>query len=82
MAPEEEKQTEHGYEKTWSANGNLIHEQWDSESKYGEYGVLVGQRFSVKASGNVDSVDQLKQAVASVDLDKLAALKDAGVKAN
>ena len=82
MAPEEEKQTEHGYEKTYNANGNLIHEQWDTQSKYGEYGVLVGQRFSVKASGNVDSIDQLKQAVASVDLDKLAALKDTGVKAN
>lgn len=82
MAPEEERQTEHGYEKTYSSNGNLVHEQWDTQSKYGEYGVLVGQRFSVKASGNVDSIDQLKQAVASVDLDKLAALKDAGVKAN
>lgn len=82
MAPEEEKQTEHGYEKTYNANGNLVHEQWDTQSKYGEYGVLVGQRFSVKASGNVDSIDQLKQAVASVDLDKLAALKDTGVKAN
>ena len=82
MAPEEEKQTEHGYEKTYSTNGNLVHEQWDTQSKYGEYGVLVGQRFSVKASGNVDSIDQLKQAVASVDLDKLASLKDAGVKAN
>ncbi len=82
LAPEEEKQTEHGYEKTYSANGNLVHEQWDNQSKYGEYGVLVGQRFSVKASGSVDSIDQLKQAVASVDLAKLAALKDAGVKAN
>jgi len=82
MAPEEEKQTEHGYEKTYSASGNLVHEAWDTQSKYGEYSVVVGKRFTVKANGNVDSIDQLKQAVASVDLGKLESLKDAGVKAN
>jgi hypothetical protein len=82
MAPEEEKQTEHGYEKTYSASGNLVHEAWDTQSKYGEYSVVVGKRFTVKAAGNVDSIDQLKQAVGSVDLGKLESLKDAGVKAN
>ncbi|EIL97651.1 hypothetical protein RHOFW104T7_11080 [Rhodanobacter thiooxydans] len=82
MAPEEEKQTEHGYEKTYSANGNLVHEEWDTQSKYGEYSVVVGKRFTVKANGNVDGIEQLKQAVASVDLAKLESLKDAGVKSN
>lgn len=82
MAPEEEKQTEHGYEKTYSADGNLVHEEWDTQSKYGEYSVVVGKRFTVKANGNVDSIEQLKQAVASIDLTKLESLKDAGVKAN
>ncbi|KQZ68236.1 hypothetical protein ASD55_17005 [Rhodanobacter sp. Root561] len=82
MAPEEEKQTEHGYEKTYSAGGNLVHEAWDTQSKYGEYSVVVGKRFTVKATGNVDSIDQLKQAVGSVDLSRLESLKDTGVKAN
>jgi hypothetical protein len=82
MAPEEEKQTDHGYEKTYSADGNLVHEEWDTQSKYGEYSVVVGKRFTVKANGNVDSIDQLKQAVASIDLAKLESLKDAGVKSN
>lgn len=82
MAPEEEKQTEHGYEKTYSADGNLIHEAWDTQSKYGEYSMVVGKRFAVKANGNVDGIDQLKQAVASIDLAKLESLKDAGVKSN
>jgi hypothetical protein len=82
MAPEEEKQTDHGYEKTYSADGNLVHEEWDTQSKYGEYSVVVGKRFTVKANGNVDSIDQLKQAVASIDLGKLESLKDAGVKTN
>ena len=80
MAPEEEKQTEHGYEKTYTADGNMVHESWDDQSKSGEYSVVVGKRFTVKATGNTDSIDQLKQAVASIDLGKLESLKDAGVK--
>ena len=82
MAPEEEKQTDHGYEKTYTADGRMIHEQWDTRSGYGEYSVVLGQRFTVKANGHADSIDQLKQAVASVDLVKLESMKDAGVKAN
>ncbi len=80
MAPEEEKQTEHGYEKTYTADGNMVHEAWDDQSKSGEYSVVVGKRFTVKATGSTDSIDQLKQAVASIDLGKLESLKDAGVK--
>jgi hypothetical protein len=82
MAPEEEKQTDHGYEKTYSAGGNLIHEAWDTQSKSGDYSVVVGKRFTVKANGNVDSIDQLKQAVGSIDLGKLESMKDEGVKSN
>ncbi|MEO8810837.1 MAG: Yip1 family protein [Rhodanobacter sp.] len=80
MAPEEEKQTDHGYEKTYSAGGNLVHEEWNSQSKSGEYSVIVGKRFTVKASGNAEGIDQLKQVVGSVDLGKLESMKGAGVK--
>ncbi len=82
MAPEEEKETDHGYEKTYKVDGNLVHEEWDSQSRSGEYSVVVGQRFTVKANGNADSIDQLKQAVGSVDLGKLASMKESGVKSN
>ncbi|TPG04277.1 YIP1 family protein [Rhodanobacter glycinis] len=82
MAPEEEKETDHGYEKTYTADGNMVHEAWDTQSKSGEYSVVLGKRFTVKANGNVDSIDQLKQAVTSVDMSKLESLKDAGVKSN
>lgn len=82
MAPEEEKETDHGYEKTYSADGNMIQEEWNSQSKSGEYSIVVGKRFTVKASGNVDGIEQLKQAVSSIDLGKLESLKDAGVKSN
>lgn len=82
MAPEEEKQTDHGYEKTYTAGGRLTHEAWDTNDKSGEYSVVLGQRFTVKANGRAGSIDDLKQAVASVDLGKLEALKDQGVGRN
>lgn len=82
MAPEEEKETDHGYEKTYTADGNMIHEEWNTQSKSGEYSVVLGKRFTVKASGTADSIDQLKQAVAGIDRGKLESLKDAGVKSN
>ncbi len=82
MAPEEEKETDHGYEKTYTADGNMVHEEWNTQSKSGEYSVVLGKRFTVKASGTTDSIDQLKQAVAAIDQGKLESLKDAGVKSN
>jgi len=82
MAPEEEKQTDHGYEKTHTESGRLMHEAWDTQSKSGEFSVIVGQRFTVKATGNADGIDQLKQAVTSVDLAKLESMKDQGVTKN
>ncbi|MGO4701806.1 Yip1 family protein [Dyella sp. 2RAB6] len=81
FAAESEQQTDNGYEKTYSKDGRLVHEAWDKTSKSGEYTVVVGQRFSVKASGNAE-IDQLKDAVNSVDLSKLESLKNEGVSKN
>ncbi|MFI4969105.1 MAG: Yip1 family protein [Lysobacterales bacterium] len=77
---EADKETDHGYDKTYKQDGRLVHEEWDSQSKRGEYGIMLGNRFSVKVSGNADSADQLKAAVASLNLAGLEALKDQGVK--
>ena len=79
MAPEEERSTDHGYDKTYTAGGRLTHEAWDDQSKSGEYSVVVGQRFTVKAQGGAASIDDLKQAVASVDLGKLESMREEGV---
>lgn len=81
FAAESERQTDNGYEKTYTQDGRLVHEAWDKATKQGEYGVIVGQRFSVKASGDAE-VDQLKDAVNSVDLGKLESLKNEGVSKN
>jgi len=74
------KETDHGYDKTYKQDGRLVHEEWDSQDKRGEFGIVLGERFSVKVSGNADSVNELKAAVASVNLAGLEALKDQGVK--
>ncbi len=79
---EEDRQTQTGYEKTYRSGGRIIHEQWDNASKYGEYSVVVGDRFSVEASGSAASMDALKSAVAGIDLGGLEALRNEGVKAN
>jgi len=79
FSAESEQQTEHGYQKTYTSNDRMVHEAWDTASKNGEYGVVVGKRFAVKASGTADSIDQLRQMVAAVDLDKLESMKNEGV---
>ena len=76
---EQERETSTGYERTYKSGGRMIHEEWDGAAGHGEYAVIVGERFSVKASGNVASVDMLKQAVGSVDLGALEALRGSGV---
>jgi hypothetical protein len=79
-AVQSDKESDRGYEKTYKQDGRLVHEQWDGQTKYGEYGVILGDRFAVKLSGNAESIDQLKAAVASINLAGLEALKDVGVK--
>ncbi|HEY0231284.1 MAG TPA: Yip1 family protein [Dokdonella sp.] len=74
------KETDHGYDKTYKQDGRLVHEEWDSQDKRGEFGIVLGERFSVKVSGSADSINDLKAAVASVNLAGLEALKNQGVK--
>jgi hypothetical protein len=79
---EQDTETDTGYEKIYKSGGQLVHEKWDNRSAYGEYGTVVGDRFSVKVSGNASSIADLKSAVASLDLSGLAALKGEGVQSN
>ena len=78
-ALQNDRETDHGYEKTYKQDGRLVHEQWDSNSKDGEYGIVLGDRFAVKVSGNADNMDQLKAAIAGLNLGGLEALKNQGV---
>jgi hypothetical protein len=79
---EQDTETDTGYDKIYKSGGQLVHEKWDNRGSYGEYGVIVGDRFSVKVSGNAASIADLKSAVGSLDLSGLAALKGEGVQSN
>lgn len=84
---EEEKETSTGYEKTYKSGDRMVHEKWDSSGGqngggYGEYAVIVGQRYSVEASGRVPGIDMLKSAVANIDLARLESMKNEGVTEN
>lgn len=74
-----EKETDTGYEKTFRDNGRLVHEQWDRDSKHGEYTIVIGERFTVAVEGNSDDIATIRDAVASLDLDGLEALRGKGV---
>lgn len=80
-AIESEKQTETGYEKTLRENGRIVHEEWDSARKSGEFSMVLGERFVAKVSGDAADIGQLKQALGAIDLAGLEALKGEGVKA-
>jgi hypothetical protein len=60
----------------------MVHEQWDSVAKHGEFGEVLGERFAVKLTGDNADVPTLKTALSGVDLGGLEALKNEGVKAN
>jgi len=79
---EQDNETDTGYDKTYKSGGQLVHEKWDTRGNAGEYGVVVGDRFSVDVSGSAASIDELKAAVASINLAGLEALKNQGVQAN
>jgi hypothetical protein len=79
---EQDTETDTGYDKTYKSGGHLVHEKWDNHANFGEYGVVVGDRFTVDVSGNAASIDELKSAVSGVDLAGLEALKNQGVQPN
>jgi hypothetical protein len=74
-----EREDDNGWEKTYKDGDRLVMEKWDNGSRYGEYNVVVGDRFVVKLEGNNVEMDDIKSALDDIDLDALAALKDEGV---
>jgi hypothetical protein len=79
---EQESETDSGYEKTYQSGGQLVHEQWNKNTKSGEYSTFIADRFSVKVSGQASDISDLKRAAANVNSSGLAALKNSGVAAN
>jgi len=76
---QEDQTSDRGFSKTYHVDGRMVHEEWDNGG-HGEYMEVVGDRFTVKVSGDAASIDVLKAALHELNLDQLAALKDEGVK--
>jgi len=86
LGVEEDKETPAGYRKTYKSDNRMVSEQWNTPAGqnalgYGEYTLIVGQRYLVQASGQVTDIDTLKGAVGSVDLATLESLRNEGVQA-
>ncbi|HEX7822457.1 MAG TPA: Yip1 family protein [Sphingobium sp.] len=74
MGVSSNKEDSNGYEKTATVDGHIVTEKWNKTDGRGEYGTTLADRFMVKAQGEVDSIDTLKEAVASIDAGSLGAL--------
>ena len=73
---EQNREDGDSYERIENIDGRMVMESWRESSERGEYGVMVAERFLVKAEGTVEDIDELKAAVATVDEDDLEDLGD------
>lgn len=71
-----EKETQDGYERSTKVGDHPGWEKWNSQRNNGELNAIVAKRFIVQVDGrNVDDVQVLRTAMATIDLAKLASLK-------
>ncbi|WP_031528775.1 hypothetical protein [Dyadobacter crusticola] len=70
-----DKETADGYEKTTSLDGYKAFERYNTQSKSGEINILVADRYVVNVEGENVTMDDLKEALKSIGLTKLADLK-------
>ncbi|WP_370722149.1 transposase [Fibrella aquatica] len=66
-----DRETEAGYEKTTTIDGNKAYEKFDNAGKSGEIAMLVNNRFVISAKGRGVDMAKLKSVLNDVDLDKL-----------
>jgi Yip1-like protein len=76
---QEEKEDEYGSERTQKVGGRLVHEKSSKRGGDNEFGIVLGDRFVVSASGAGVGLSELKAAVTALDLGKLESMKDVGV---
>jgi hypothetical protein len=74
-----EKDDDNGSERTQKVDGRLVHEKVSKRGGANEFGVVLGDRFVVSATGRGVPLSELKSAVSSIDLAKLESMKVVGV---
>ena len=70
-----DKESDTSYEKTTQLDGYKAFEKYDSQSKSGELNLLVADRYVVNLNGNNVTMEQMKNALADLNLNRLADLK-------
>ena len=78
MNMESESQNGTVIEKMGKIDGRLTTIRYDSASKDGRYGMIVGDRFNVQADGYADSIADLRAVLNQIDLDALEAIARSG----
>jgi len=71
---DQSSETEDGYERTYTRDGRLVNEEWNSRSGHGKYSSTVANRFQVEARGQAGGIDELREIVGGIDR-QLAALQ-------
>jgi len=72
---EVEKESDDGYERTGKVDGHPTQESYEYSNKSGKIQVMVGDRFTVEASGYGVEMADIKGLLKAIDLNRLAALK-------
>ena len=76
-----EQENDDHYERVTKVDGRLVHEQGSKRAGgRNEFGVVLGERFVVSASGEGVELNELKSAVSNLDLAKLESMKEVGVQ--
>ncbi|MEH6757317.1 MAG: Yip1 family protein [Parasphingorhabdus sp.] len=75
---ESESQNGSVIEKTGKIDGRLANIRFDSASKDGRYGMIVGDRFNVEADGHANSIEALRAALDRIDIAALEAISKSG----
>ena len=78
MNMESESQNGTVIEKMGKIDGRMTTIRYDSASKDGRYGMIVGDRFNVQADGYANSIADLRAVLDQIDLDALEAIARSG----
>ena len=66
-----DKETPTSYSRVSQQDGRTVAEEYDRQARHGSYAIIVASRFMVHAEGSSITMDDLHNAVASVDVEKL-----------
>ncbi len=78
MNMESESQNGTVIEKIGKIDGRLTTIRYDSASKDGRYGMIVGDRFNVQADGYANSIADLRAVLNQIDIDALESIARSG----